>query len=270
MPYEPPWLNVNPSGLAEASARGSQLRLQRQKMAQDATDAAGQRAVEMARIDTERQIQQQKVDLDTQLAARKFAAQQQYSQLVQQGMDPIEAMLHVGPAMSGGAETGLGTMAAAQARMQQMGAKPQPVIDPTTGKLVGYSGGNMRFIPRPGAVARMNPTDYYTTEDKTTEVKGVPGAAATPSSGGPSMGGWNPFYTPGTPAQPPIPGIPGQTITRRIPVAGAGSSAKPSDKAIQYLIAHPEVKDQFDAKYPDYPSDQYLGGQNAEDQDTQQ
>lgn len=253
MPYEPPWLNVNPSGLAEAAARGSQIRLEGQRIAQSAADAAGQRAVEMARMDTERQIQQQKIDLSTQLAARKFAAQQQYSQLVQQGMDPIEAMLHVGPAMAGGTETGLGTIATAQARMRQAAQPPTPVMD-SSGRVVGYSGGNVRFMPR-GAAPRMQPTDYTTVTEKTPAVPGAPAVQATPSD----YSIWKPWTwgDEATPAKPAIPGVPERTTTRRIPNQPQGDGDIPQ-KAIDYLIAHPDAASEFDAKYGQGASEQYL------------
>jgi hypothetical protein len=157
--------------------------------------------------------------------------------------------------MAGGTETGLGTIASAQARLRQAGAPPVPLRD-SSGKIIGYTGGNVKFIPR-AAAPRMGPTDYTTVTERSPAVKGVPGTPGSPSD----YSLWKPWTwgDEATPAQPAIPGIPERTTTRRIPVSQAeGGDKNIPQKAIDHLIANPGLREQFDAKYGQGASDQYL------------
>lgn len=123
----PSWLQTRPSDAArtflEASQAGQRLNLEKQRLAQQQQqsemEAQTRREIAMqnslreqqrieiekARTAAEVGLKQQSLDLAGQkialtanAAARKFAAQQQYQQLLEQGMSPDEAALKIGPA----------------------------------------------------------------------------------------------------------------------------------------------------------------------------
>jgi len=123
----PPWLQTNPQewgNLANAGARldverqniaNAQQQVQREsaqkqmqiQMLKDQQDREYNMQVQQHAVDT--QMKQQQLQMATQAAARKFQAQQQYQQLVQSGVDPVQAAMRIGPEM--GSMVGMGQLA---------------------------------------------------------------------------------------------------------------------------------------------------------------
>lgn len=166
----PPWLEgINPSSFTQAGLEGARLGMQlgdqqtqvvQQNAArqQQAQQVAAQRAqqqqefqegqqLDQERLATQKAEAQQRLQLETQTAARKFQAQQMYQQALTSGQDPIQAMLAYGPSM-GESMAGLGPLSLSETRMKQASVPPQPVAGPD-GQPVGYTyGGNMHMLPR--------------------------------------------------------------------------------------------------------------------------
>lgn len=106
----PPWLNVGPQSFGNAAAEGAHLDLARQQADVEAAMNATRLQIQKQQQDREFAMQEQQeafnremkrtqISMAAQQVARKFQAQQQYQQLVAQGMEPAQAMLHVGPAL---------------------------------------------------------------------------------------------------------------------------------------------------------------------------
>lgn len=84
-----------------------------------------------------------------------------------------------------------------------------------------------------------DPTQIETVTSKET-FPAVPGSAAVPAS--------KHWFGPDTPAQPEVPASPARTVdTTRKVRKGEGSSIQPDKKHVDYLLAHPDTADQFDA-----------------------
>ena len=100
----------------EAKSQADQQAQEQQRIglqAQAQRQQIGQSQAQLA-LETERQAAaqaeaQQRLQLETQAAARKFQAQQGYQQAIQQGADPIHAMMQFGPLM-GESMAGLGPL----------------------------------------------------------------------------------------------------------------------------------------------------------------
>ena len=111
-----------------------------------------------------------------------------------------------------------GTNTPAMFQQPQAPGDARPIIDPDTGKIVGYSGKDIHMMPQP----KESPEDYETEVTKTPGTKGTEGEPGLP--GQPAVRHFGGLWT--SPAIPPTPGNPGaagtpeKTITRRIPVAG--------------------------------------------------
>ena len=184
----PAWLDTRPADFTAAAEGGARLGL-------EAKSQADQQAQEQQRIglqaqaqrqqvaqtqaqlalETERQAAaqaeaQQRLQLETQAAARKFQAQQGYQQAIQQGADPVHAMLQFGPLM-GESLAGLGPLSLSQTRMQQASIPPQPVNGPD-GSVIGQTYGG-KFYPAPRTA-----TTKATLPEKLSELDKMAAAAA--------------------------------------------------------------------------------------------
>jgi hypothetical protein len=133
-------------------------------LGQRAAESAGQQQLEAERLAAQQAEAQQRLQLETQAAARKFQAQQGYAQAVQQGVDPIHAMMKFGPLM-GESLAGLGPLSLSQTRMQQAAVAPQPVNGPD-GSTIGQTYGG-RFYPTPRtATPKATLPDKWSAQDK--------------------------------------------------------------------------------------------------------
>ena len=146
----PDWIQVNPRDFVSAAEGGARIgnesrslgieqsrimtdaAIKQQELQQQMRTASMNAANESAMHERESQLrttelainsqmemtklglQKSQLDLDTQQAAQKFQAQQQYQQMVAGGMDPVQAALKVGPGMLGESVGGLGTLTRAQ------------------------------------------------------------------------------------------------------------------------------------------------------------
>jgi multidrug efflux pump subunit AcrA (membrane-fusion protein) len=194
----PPWLAVNPRDFTSAAEAGARLGLEskseadqqtqenanRQQQAiesnaslgQRAAESAGQQQLEAERLAAQQAEAQQRLQLETQAAARKFQAQQGYAQAVQQGVDPIHAMMQFGPLM-GESLAGLGPLSLSQTRMKQAAIPPAAIPGPD-GKPVGYTyDGQMHMLPAPKAQAnvpqKMSDADKMMAAHLISELKDV-------------------------------------------------------------------------------------------------
>lgn len=192
----PPWLDINPTQFTQAASEGARLGLeskseedqQTQENAnrmqqglqenasrqQQAAENAGQQQLEQERLAAQKAEAAQRLQLETQSAARKFQAQQGYAQAVQQGADPVHAMLQFGPQM-GESLSGLGPLSLSQYRMQQASLPPQPFVGPD-GKPAGVTyGGAAHMFPRQSAQLpqKLSDADKLVAQHYISELKDV-------------------------------------------------------------------------------------------------
>lgn len=223
MPIIPPWQQTSPTDLANSFAQGGQWG--QREGAQLADEAHSNQSHE---LEQERQMQQehaqavqdelakQRMGLMTTAAARTYQAQQDYQNAIKGGMDPAQAAMIYGPAMSGGKMTGYSPIFHDYATTHAPAFTPNPVKD-SSGKIIGYAdkSGAVRFLPIPKPPP-VSPTQFQTV---TTTTPGTQGAPPVPAS--PSDEAWYKPWTWGdvaTPAQPGIPGKPATRTTRKIPI----------------------------------------------------
>ncbi len=220
---------------AELAMRGQQINDAQQRLAADIQHQSI--ADEIAKQRNTLQVQ------DAAVRAQSFLGFQRYG--IATGDWGKAAMIY-GPGMSGGRMTGYapifsaaekragaapviqrgslisggipGTNTPAMFQQPQAPGDARPIIDPDTGKIVGYSGKDIHMMPQP----KESPEDYETEVTKTPGTKGTEAVPGLP--GQPAVRHFGGLWT--SPAIPPTPGIPGtagtpeKTITRRIPVAG--------------------------------------------------
>src|SRR5256885_2428843 len=127
----PPWLQIHPEQIAQNFTQGlhigAQIRMQRERLSQQAVmenmelqakreendkrHLREQQQLEMQKAwhDTQAGLRQraldeaqQKIDVQTQAAARQFAARRKYEDLFGQSGDAEQAALEAGPDMGGG------------------------------------------------------------------------------------------------------------------------------------------------------------------------
>ena len=252
----PPWLDVNPSSFTQAAEGGARLGLEAKSQAdqqaqeqqriglqaQAQRQQIGQSQAQLA-LETERQAAaqaeaQQRLQLETQAAARKFQAQQGYQQAIQQGADPIHAMMQFGPLM-GESMAGLGPLSLSQTRMQQASIPPQPVNGPD-GSVIGQTyGGKFYPVPRT-ATPKATLPDKWSAQDKAQydRLNKVIDSGEDEDTGG--------VLTPAKRAQ--------LIKERDALVKSEGGevdekSQTPPDAAVVYLKANPQAAKDFDAKY---------------------
>lgn len=140
------------AGLAEANARlQQQAALATMEAAAKQEQSQREMEMEKQRMEISRQYQQiesglkqreldqqqQQISLKVNEAARQFAAQQRYQQLIDSGSDPAKALLEVGP------DLGISMTGAAQLYKETM---PQPNMPPT---VENYGGHEFLKVPEP-------------------------------------------------------------------------------------------------------------------------
>jgi hypothetical protein len=192
----PPWLQINPTQFTQAASEGARLGLeskseedqQTQENAnrlqqglqqnagrqQQAAENSGQQQLAQESLAAQKAEAAQRLQLETQAAARKFQAQQGYAQAVQQGADPVHAMLQFGPQM-GESLSGLGPLSLSQYRMQQASLPPQPFNGPD-GKPAGVTyGGAAHMFPRQAAQLpqKLSDADKLVAQHYISELKDV-------------------------------------------------------------------------------------------------
>lgn len=147
----PPWISVGPQSFGDAAATGARLDLARQQTDTQAAMDAVRLNIQKTQSDRDFAIQNEQHALDAEMkrsqlqmaataAARKYQAQNQYQQLVAGGMEPAQAMLHVGPSL------GISMVGAGQ--LSRWGQAPPPPQHVDFGN--GQGGGttyNHRFFP---------------------------------------------------------------------------------------------------------------------------
>lgn len=143
------WLQGVSAGVAIAQARNSAelqaQRLQAEERQQETENlrrqqqmeiSAQQSAAELGLRKAELDQANKKIDLAAQTVANKFAAQQQYQDMVNSGLSPEEAAMKIGPALMTGSEMG------AIFRNQRYAQKPEFFNTPG-GNEVGVYGGRL-------------------------------------------------------------------------------------------------------------------------------
>jgi len=126
----------------EAAVRAS---LQKQQIEQESMQAQQRLEVTRAQQQQENALKQQElaqhqqtIQMATEQAARKYQAMQAYQEEVSSGGDPLKAILKYGPAMGQQASAEAAAMRAQQmASRKQM--KPEFITDPETGARMAYS-----------------------------------------------------------------------------------------------------------------------------------
>ena len=146
----PPWLNVGPQSFGNAAAEGAHLDVARQQANVESAMNAVKLNIQKQQQDREfalqeqqeafnREMKQTQISMAAQQVARKFAAQQQYQQLVAGGMEPAQAMLRVGPAL------GINMVGAGQ--LARWGQPPPPPQSIDFGNGQGGVYYNHRYFP---------------------------------------------------------------------------------------------------------------------------
>lgn len=213
----PPWEQVSPTDAAASGARGFGLGLealsrgaQIQQAQQELKQRQQQLDVEKQRYNVAGQIAQQRQALMTQQAAAQSKAMLDYQNAIKGGMDPAQAAMMFGPAMSGGRMTGYSPIFTGWEKAnapQPQPTEPQPVKD-GNGNVIGYAdkSGNVKYIPQP----KPDPSRYEDITDVDPGTPATPGLPAIPAS---SI--W-PFNHAAVPAVPGIPGTPKVTTHRKV------------------------------------------------------
>jgi hypothetical protein len=214
----PPYQDQSPSTGAELFLRGTsvgtgiaQTQLERQRLQQSQKEIDQQFQLQKQRALVQDQVLKQRQEIMTRQAAAASKAMMDYQNALQGGMDPTEAAMQFGPAMSGGKMTGFSPVFSAYERDHAPTFTPNPVYD-KSGKLLGHADRNgvVHYIPQ----AKAPPPIYETTTTTTPGTDSVPGIPAVPPVS--HLGGL--WTTPGIPAIPGISGKPKTTVSRRIPI----------------------------------------------------
>jgi hypothetical protein len=159
MPTIAPWLI--PADALRAAQGGTSAGLEYRGQNIAAEENAASLAQAAQKVQSAHDLEQQKItgglaeakartDIEAQLAARKFAAQQSYQNAINGGEDPIKSLLQFGPQM-GDITSGVGQLALEQFKAKQAAMVPTPVFDPANPSQVrGYAyGGTFHPVPLP-------------------------------------------------------------------------------------------------------------------------
>lgn len=150
-----------------AASSAAQLNLQKQRLQQDQALKATQLSMQKSNADRQFQLsatqsavnaelQKSRLDQAAKSAGLKFQQQQQYQQAIQQIMQEDPNVSPEEAAIKAGFMTGYSTPELARSvetRRQMM--QPNPVTDPATGDIIGYSdaSGRVNYIPKPKTAA---------------------------------------------------------------------------------------------------------------------
>lgn len=182
-------------------------------------------------------IAKQKQELATQAAARQYQALGQYQSAIASGVDPVQAAMMYGPAMSGGKMTGYAPVFSDWQKSHAPAFTPTEIKD-ASGKTIGYAdhNGAVHYIPQPKAP----PPQYKTTTVTTPGTPTIPGSQAIPSD--------YKWYDPTTwgdkdvPAKAAIPGSPRTSVSTRVPIDPVLMQSTTNSPTIKQPMALPDTE----------------------------